>query len=133
MQVSSSSWHYRVWQFTHENPEKAKPTNLCRYFWRIFFTITIPACIVGLALAGVAWLIYLFATHPWALVWTILGVGLFVAVCYSGYRYDLREKRLKEERRLLPPEPPKEPGLVRSFLKAKKQKMCPLITVVEKE
>ena len=151
MKVSRGSWHYKLWKLTHPNPAD-EPKNLCRYFWRCVLTVVIPLGLGGLALMGVgaiALLVFknaaisgfivsgvclaafiIFAIYKlicWrgAWLWDVIcngfiyggkGFATGVTAPYKGVRYTAKKKR---------------PSLFIAYLKAKKQKACPMIEVVD--
>ena len=134
LKVKTSSWHYRLWRFGRENP-RSKPHNLCKYFWHIALVkILFPLVIATGFLVGVGALLYIIWGHPvdtalilaFVLVAAALIVGLIKLVETLHARQRGRAIARREH-----PEPPKEPGLVRSMLKARKQQMCPLIKVID--
>lgn len=117
--ISPRAWHYRLYCF-YENPwpfckfdplpPHKEPTNLCGYFWglvlhTLFYPLFIVAVLPIALIVGAVWLAYR--------VWRLFG----------GREWTCEEK--------LEP-PPRQPGLFRSFLSAKKAKVCPLI-VIERE
>lgn len=133
MKVSSKSWHYKLWRFGRESD--SQPRDLCRYFWHLALVkVLIPAVILALAVTGIVLLGILIWENPTttAIVVAIvlLGAALLAGLGYLGYRWYQRSEQKKAERRLLPLEPPREPGVMRSYLIARKRKVCPLITVV---
>lgn len=117
MNISRKSWHYRlhVFVFTVCNVERYgplsylrgsrwehKPKNLCQYFWSTFLLMVfIPVILLGLGL---------FFLVIFCLVWPIMWL-------HDKYR-EVRPGT-------------GEPSLVRSYLAARKAKVCPLITVVD--
>jgi fatty acid desaturase len=123
MKVSRKSWHYRLHVFVwtmfdldHGGPiayfedgyrNNHKPRSLCTYFWSTaILTLLFP--IWGFLLL---------------LVLLILSV-IFLLVIWPHRKY--RSVRPKA-----PSAKNKEPGLVKSFVKAKKSKVCPLIEVTD--
>lgn len=146
MKVSKTSWHYRLYVFaqmtwrweTYEGPftfwqlllrkesldvsGRYAPKNLCRYFWAVVghLTIGLVICLVfGVIIAILA-----------PFVWVIL------TYIDSGF-HEGRVKKAKEKKRAklaaqeAAGEKEKTPGLLRSFLKARKQKVCPIIELVD--
>lgn len=128
MQVSRKSWHYRFNAYVSFCTESE--TNLCGYFWftvgnllKSIITVGIllgvifgPVDGIGNALVG-----------DWGLHYSLIllvGVlGLCVTVCIS---VGLIIGIFKSIDYLKTPSV-KKPGLVGSFVKAKKDKMCPMI------
>jgi len=93
--------------------------------------IVLPTVVGLLALAGVAALLYVIWSNPVTSAITIgsilLGIGILAGIAYW---YD----KTKDERAIKKLErknaPPKDPGMVQTFIRAKKSKVCPLIEVV---
>lgn len=150
MKVSTSSWHYRL-NVSQNGWVKTQARNsLCAYFWYTVFSlfkvvrgpltayfilwaigfglfsdtrfepgpkmglIAYPfGCIVAVILPGVV-LYYLFQGTSW------LG---------SKVRPRLRKLLGRKENK---PKVKKEPGLLSSYIKARKEKICPLIQFEEK-
>jgi hypothetical protein len=101
VKVRRTSWHYRIYCFYRDLYEfKGEPQNLCRYFWATMGLSTFTALITPLV--AVAW------------------IGANVHDLYRSVR-PAKNK---------PKKTTQEPGLLRSFLRAKKQKVCPRIEVV---
>lgn len=151
MKVSRKSWHYRltrylggVWTvFFEDNPWAAfkfvfkpgyttyqpKPRSLCLYFWRV----------VGLMLLFPAfWVSVLLASVVTALV--LIGYGVMYPAIWFVRRQKEKNRAARRalEKRYLNGEiswdewqgirrREKKEGLFVAFLKAKKQKVCPLI------
>src|SRR6266496_4705118 len=120
MKVRKNSWHYRLFCF-YKDPDgegrkynhgelrhRQQPKNLCRYFWFLVLgTLFIPFAAIGVALVFLAM--------------------LFVAGI--AYLWDLRPVTVKKREKL--ERAPKEPNLVLEFVKAKKNRVCPIIEVVD--
>jgi hypothetical protein len=147
-EVSRRSWHYRLYSSVWD----VEPKNLCLYFWGtvaaplMLLTIFVGDAVAGLsdvakrriAVIGVslllvwmtialAWAIY---QDPWVAliipavllglaILAVIGVGLSVA--FEG-RGDEEEQQQRGD---------SSGRLVWEFLKGKKQKVCPLIKVVD--
>ena len=134
MRVSRKSWHFRLYitliSFWTEGPDivrgarsSHRPKNLCRYFWTIvaMFLSTPLWALLALLFAIVLYCVLIPIVWLWE---DVLGPG----------RMRRQEKR-KAKRAALRAQrmnmPPKEPGIVISYLKARKQKACPIIEVVD--
>ena len=138
--ISRNSWHYRMWSAGRSSYDR--PRNLCRYFWYIFGQVAILLFLAGLALVGLGALLYAFVTKPvTSFIVTgsiILGIGLLWVLIYGMIKYFRRmeekdRQHLEALRRGEIPHPkPKEPSALRLWLKARKEKYCPLIEVVDK-
>lgn len=137
MKVKTTSWHYRLWRFGREADWK-EPRDLCRYFWHIFIVkVLLPAAAATLVLMGIGFLAYIIWSNPITTVvvlgFVVLGVVLLIGLGFLIKKMVDRNKRLKEERLHLPPEPEPDPSVLFEYLKARKQKLCPLIEVVKGE
>jgi hypothetical protein len=110
MKIKRSRWHYRLlnW-FTEGNV----PTNLCSYFWnligRLIFILMLSGVALGALYAAVKYWQQALLTAGFILGLTLIIIGSF----YLGEWLRGRRKS--------------KPGLVMSFLKAKKDKVCPLL------
>ncbi len=85
------------------------------------FGMLILFCIALLAIAaayGICWSFYFHTLTSFSIV------GLVVAVVGALYYYDEFYKPRRRQ---------SEPGLVGSYLKARKSKMCPIVTFIEEE
>lgn len=151
LQVRANSWHYWVWSLGRSRSSTsgipyAQPKNLCLYFWHCALKIGLALFIAGLALTGAAAIVYLIASFP-----VIIGKGIvliaiaavvFIALGYLvGAGVD-RRKATKHERMIRHMDEKearrkrkeaKQPSLLWAFIKAKKQKYCPMIQVVDKD
>lgn len=130
MQISNRAWHLRM--VRAQMLEPYIPSNLCNYFWRVvgillFDTVGI-AIILGI-LGGIGFGIYkLYILFQTDLIDALLGVGLGLSMfSIIGIIVWLDQRKRKR------PKEPKPPGLVRSYIKARKERYCPLIEVVEEE
>src|SRR3990167_132034 len=131
--ISDRSWHYRLWRFGRESD--GQPKDLCRYFWHILIVkLLLPGVILTLAVSGIVLLALLvwnnLATSAMIVAAIVLGAAILAWIFYLAYRLDKRSAAKKASREL---EPPREPGVVRSYLVARKRKVCPLIHVEEAE
>ena len=123
MVIKENSWHYRVYEFGYSALDRWPPseTNLCRYFWRVMWglflgTMMVTVALLVLGLLGTALYNFTFITL------TVLGV--IAALIGAGIAYDRRPYKEKVK---------VEPGLLRLYLRAKKEKVCPLVEFVAPE
>jgi len=118
MKIRTDSWHYRLYKLTHDGfpPDT---TNLCSYFWRTVVGVLV-AVIMGAVILAVLALIGMVFTKFTLYSFAALGIILLLIALFI-----VRDRR--------PNRAPAEPGLVRLYLKAKKDRVCPLITFVEEE
>lgn len=140
MNVSTSSWHYRLVDglgWVHRK-------SLCLYFWQVVFAMLIAialAILIPVSLlivvvfvpACVGKLIYSFfdiAAPASNLVrityFTLTGYGLFLLVFVVA----LFELWLRQKNKSAPKKPD---GLLASYIKTKKQKICPVINFEDKK
>lgn len=138
MNISRDSWHYRFLNFLGFRPSKS----LCLYFWQVvlfapmvLLVRTVAIFFVSMAFLGV---FFLLLTPIWLPIveWDIFGnpsltpeyfkhwlmpgmASLFWIACLVA----LIHHRVKQRRK----HSPKPDGLIKSYLKAKKEKVCPTI------
>lgn len=153
MIIKKNSWHYRmnVWKRHEWRTQKAR--TLCGYFWftvgTMLLTISVPfmAYLVLFILGGsmvhdMRVLVFIaelptywnFATYPLTGVVFICGILaicaclflIFWAAVHTGAWVEKKLKsRPKKEKTV------REPGLLASYLKARKEKVCPIIKFEE--
>lgn len=144
--VRKSSWHYRL--LDGYSPIHIA-SNVCTYFWQVVIwtasvIILVPSTIVAVVLPPV--LLYLGdpaleqlaelsnIVELWIMICSVIGIvawflaagalTLFILGTIVRLIVGLFPDRDPfDERRV----PTKEPGLFRQWMKAKKEKMCPLI------
>lgn len=153
MNISKDSWHYKIVSFIFDKPEY----NFCNYFWKVvwslflvcvFFLMIFVAFpyLLGLCIGQIAHDVFGFSI---VLEHTVTNWWLFVPFAYITYIVsallvfgfihfffefipttirNYKEKRLNQEI-----ENPKEPGIVGTFIKAKKGKYCPRISYIDKD
>lgn len=115
MKIKRKSWHYKISNFGADY-EKTND-NICRYFWRLIGKCAIT--VFG-TLGGIVLILAYFTSHYWisttiAVLWACLTVALPILAIWF-----LREKLGKS------PEMP-HGSIVVEYIKAKKEKVCPLI------
>lgn len=153
MKISKQSWHYRIVRhgvfggFFETNPSAVKRT-LCAYFWQVVWRLIeilvwIPFLVGGVIFCMTGGVICLWQ-HFFVLsggndltsVFQIFGVigaaiwtFLFFSLLFAFYFGVLHPRLLafKEKRKDDGNCDHKEPGLIASYLKAKKQKICPML------
>ena len=123
MRVQTNSWHYQCYIRTHDSwAGPPETTNLCKYFWRVVFGIFISTFIISVALAFGAFIGLMFYHHTFESFAILTATGLLIA-CFFPIAY-LTEKW--HDRKLANID--KEPGFLHAYLKAKKDKVCPVVT-----
>ena len=113
MRISTDSWHYRLIDFLDFN----HPRNLCAYFWKVVLSALLGILFsAGLVtfFGGPIWY-WINPEYPLALA-VIAGVHEVALVCFFIPTLPERESK-----------PPKPPGLIKSWLKAKHNKICSLL------
>lgn len=100
MIVDRNSWHMKLGQLGESRGNIYQPSNLCIHFW------TVVAGMFLLVIAGTL----------------MIALAIIVGPPYLAYQEIERIRPHKTKRE-------KAPGLVLSWLKAKKQRVCPLIEV----
>ena len=119
MEIRKSAWHYKFFTMGFDSGYGGEAANLCSYFWRTVAGILKVVCIVAVLVclaAGIVSCIIQFPLYCFALV-------LAITVVVNAPRVVRRGTSKRAQ--------PKEPGLLRSYLRAKKNKHCPLVTFVE--
>ena len=136
MTISRRSWHYRVWVWGRTH--KRQPTSLCPYFWGVVVRLLGPTAIG----AALIWGMVYWATTDrdfWRDLWFtvvvvavyVVGLGLAAIGTREVGRFHDRRRERRRAAILAGPLPraPKPPSLLLAFLKAKKAKLCPRITL----
>jgi hypothetical protein len=119
MKISKESWHYRLMKWAGITDPTVR-TNLCSYMRGIFLTITIPTILIYLLLnleqnqifeAAIIVVIFDIA------ILVLLGYAILSNFYSENIKHVLFPNRIKR----------KEPNVFIEWLKAKKQKICPMI------
>ncbi len=117
MKVKRNTWHYWFYKLAcgHWPPRR---TNLCAYFWKTVLGLGMTTLAITLAVAFMVLIGFGFYNHT-AIAFMILGgiVGIVGFIFLCVYLNDVYQDS--------------EPGLVRLYVKAKKDKVCPLIEFEE--
>jgi hypothetical protein len=157
MKISKKSWHYKVVRWFYQDVRKNHfdiPTNLCGYVRNLFY-VTLIAIISALFLAYTIYGFAIMIDHGWALFrndellfglfeviavivsFMVIALGLLIgcaflaAVCLVWVCVAVEAIVNYRTRKQLGLITKKEPGLVRQWLKAKKEKVCPRIEYVD--
>ena len=123
MRISEDSWHFRLIGFMDFN----HPRNLCAYCWKTVWAVLLGILFsAGLVtfFGGPIWY-WLNPEYPFALA-VVAGVAEVALVCFFIYQY-LDYKGWIPTLPEREPRAPKPPGLIKSWLKAKHDKICPLL------
>ncbi len=126
MKVRKSSWYHWFYTFGFEQYERHPgKTNLCSYFWRTVwgvFKCLLIVAVVGTIVTVAGMCLY---NALWLSIGCLAVVGAVIAFAsnWTRIKFFLNPGRYENK------EP--EPGLLRSYIKAKKDKVCPLIEFVE--
>lgn len=145
MNVNTKSWHYRfnVWR-TNMLMTKRKNT-LCSYFWFTVFNMAFISFISGVVIGIVYMLGYSF--HDTVLIqygWDFISMPFYVSIpviFFSGviivsivvllalflFFVGSCAVHIFNKIKTVYSDSKKEPGLVMSYIKAKKSKICPII------
>lgn len=126
MKIRKDSWHYKLHEKSYsEHRFPSSNTNLCKYFWRVLggaIHTAFVAAVIGIVLGVIGLLFYKYTLISVSVVAAgVAIVGLFALYVYIS------------DRKHAPGYQEPEPGLLRSYIRAKKAKVCPLITFVEEE
>lgn len=128
MEISKSSWHYKVIKFW--NPRV--PYNLCAYMRKLVFSLIISVIAAGAA-CGLAWAcLYTMVWMPFMWVWgqfdptvviadiNFLFVGLFIWALLGFGALSV----VAEQRGWFARTKPRKPSLVMEYIRSKHQKVC---------
>ena len=128
LEINRNSWHFRLWRWGRESYDP-KPKNLCLYFWHIvIFKIVFPAALAVLVVSGFIIVLITIWNSPWVSLALILGAAVGLLLVIGAVR--LRNGRLERSTLVRQGKlPPKQPSILRTFLAARKAKLCPLIRV----
>lgn len=137
MLLSRSTWHYKLynylWNVIDDGPKipfrgsrtENQPKTLCRYFWfTTLMTVFVP--LVGVILAAVA-LIVIALLPIW---WFPLKRFKRIDAAWDEYKAGYGPKPVRNFAGFKTTKAQKS-NLLIAFLKAYKQKHCPLITLVD--
>ena len=119
---SSRSWHIRLmrwWVFDYQ------PRDLCHHFWAVVGLLGSFAMLASLVGGALALWVFMEA-RIWQnslLMFVAVNGGILIVVLPSLTLHKWRHRSSHSERH--------EPGLVRQWLTARKQRWCPLIEVKE--
>lgn len=155
MIVKTNSWHYRFNFWKTDRSRIMKHNTLCSYFWFtawnmfwVLFWSVVPVAVLWLigfvsVSDSVSPLVSWWRNNPdglWQMVtYPLLGAGIimaFVVACVT-FVYTTKgigilwAKAFGKGRKDKPTKPKKEPGLLGSYLKARKEKFCPVIKFEE--
>ena len=115
MKVRTNKWHYWFYTFMMDFPPDR--TNLCRYFWRTAWGMFLTAFFLTTAVTIATVLAVQAYLHPYHAL-AIVGL-IFCAIGGFYVAFKVDERRAARV--------PKEPGLVGSYIAARKAKVCPII------
>lgn len=124
MKVKRSSWHYKLTSFIWRNLEY-RGNNLCKYFWMMAWSLTI-VCVIILFISGYSYMIYdtIFKDgSTWAIfriciILFVLSLLITPCIAISYFRKFVGKDIIVTV---------KVPNILSEFIKAKKDKYCPMI------
>ena len=135
MNISKRSWHYRYMDWLGFDVRGTH--SLCIYFWKLVFALTVPPIFMGIATLvalplhymGLIDLKLLPQLISGALI--VCGVAGWVAVTLflAWYLSEYAHKRSIARRNSTTA--PQQPNVFIAYIKAKKQKVCPIIDYTE--
>ena len=124
MKISNRAWHLR---FVRIFNKKYVPRNLCQHFWAVVGTFFWIGVIIYL-IAGLMTGVYLIVTSFYIQIGlAVASAAVLSVIIFTGVKI----RSWFNRRPAKSPKESKEPGLVRSYIKARKDRYCPLIEVVE--
>ena len=131
MNINKSSFHYKLAKLASDG---AVPNNLCAYFWLAVFGAFLYFLVI-LVVIGVAFCLASIGLAWWSpdfILPAFIGGALSVACLLCFLMMTIEERKTDERWAAMgeEPSPEKEPNLVIAYLKAKKEKVCPIINFV---
>lgn len=161
MNINKNSWHFKFNLWYKSNNMWKMPKTLCGYFWTTVMHIIMSIVVIGF-LSMVCWLfgwpiltelaifswltsaVPVWAVHvlgvpvgliAWsAVVGSVVGVTIGTGNLIHNMKEKRRVKRYDEMvKRVEAGLPPEEHNVFWGFIKARKEKVCPLIDYVEGE
>lgn len=125
MQINKSSWHYKFWKLTLIDSVPPTTTNLCRYVQRIFWCgllILLTASLILFLSSYVVYAIFYLGFWQHTLI-SFEVLGVFVAIVAAVLLFFKWRSSTSHQ----------EPGLVGQWVRAKKERVCPLITFTDEQ
>ena len=123
MDISRNSLHYKMVNTVFDFPAE----NLCLYFWQaVWAFLTLSATVLAVPCFAAVFLILMLSPLlqffvPFDFGELVFAGGvidiMILTAFWSGYRKEFY--------------PPQAPGVIGSYIKAKKDKVCPTITFIE--
>lgn len=133
IKINKNSWHYRVLGHPFKSDLRYTNVGICKYFWMVVgsllgwcgagvLALAIVVTFVGWIPVGIGWLI---TGNLLSLEFFALSFGATTAVflVWVGFTLkDLIKGKLRNRK--------KRPNILFEYVKAKKQRVCPLVEVV---
>lgn len=135
MEINEKSWHFRLVKFTsYQSARNIRDYGgtLCEYFWLVVFAIFLNI----VKATGALFLAWLFIYNPVSYIWAPDDSKLLLVFMWafffaaSGIVFASIFIRDKLQSRT-PINKVKQPSIVIEYLRAKKQKFCPVIKIVK--
>lgn len=135
MEINEKSWHFRLVRFTtYQSARNISDYGgtLCKYFWLVVYAIVVNI----FKAAVVLFLVWLFIYNPVSYIWAPDDSKLFLIFMWASFFvlvgivfavFFIRDK-LRNRNRV---HKVKQPNIVIEYLRAKKQKFCPVIKIVK--
>ena len=129
MKISKKSWHYRLISFFYTKPER----NLCAYIQELLISFLMLFCLLFISVAAVIGLgfgigyatLYFIGISDIA-IWKSILVSVVESLILVGSITLYEKRKVKKLLEEIEGKEPKE-SLVLNYIKAKKEKICPLI------
>lgn len=138
MNISKSSWHYRLLsRMRLLRDSYYGPENLCPYCWKVLFAVFVVPIVVVLVAFVATIPLWWWASNnnhlfPLAIIVAIIEVG--VLIYYLAVAVGTRhEREIMTGTRERPVNKYKPPSLLRVWLKARHEQVCPIIDFVAEE
>lgn len=133
-------WRYRLYMATHSYEYmgiRRRPLSLCQYFWMLMANLWFIAGVYAFFITLVAvlgfYMLAFFVAFPSALILILVLSGIILFGAKFGpmigvwiYNFQLERQRRRDAKRQQV-RAPRAPGLLMSYLRAHKEKVCPII------
>ena len=148
IEINKNSWHGRLTKYTWGEDHIKNTRSLCPYFWSVVVAIFIGPVrwlvwkvedwghwmrvVIGLGILILALGIY-YRPEPtfWMTIIILIGGNIIWFMWQVGVWYEKRHPYVPTYGVRPPHMKTKQPGLLKTWLNAKKDKVCPIIMEVE--
>jgi len=133
--INKKGWHYNLVKFGTDK-EYDISNNLCIYFWQCVRGFLLAVLAAVMVVAAVGGLIFTLSAPFMSLLTGEAIVAFILCVMYGVFFYKVTIENISTEHWLATDvfakfrskEKERKPSIIKEYLKAKKQKICPTLT-----